>query len=513
MRSLAVRRTSKSVEFDFPMRRTWKSVVRAILLIAGLIAFVFACQTSLFAQDELPPEPPPIEETDPAAPTPEELAPEEPSDDERVVPDLAPQPMLSGELPWADTIKRTRKLPNQRLRSARQMLEMYGIDESQWLRLEDGRPLVDSEHELLYKILFRMPRFLLEDIERWQHYDPDWAEVAAEAEANRGEMYLVKGTAVLAEQIEMIPELATLYEFEHYYRVTLKHGDGRTAYVYTRRAPSEWPLGEPIEQRAHVSGMLLKVGEPPAEGPEPLREGGVGVQGGQRLPELLEREREVGGSAGGLGKRSQLLDASLDGTAGVAAERGRVVLLVQRFELLQNRVESRLVGAAARPLGEGGAETHPGVDLLGGGETLVGLALVEKRAGHLGVTVGARLLADRLAVVVEPEPGQPVADGLRRLGRRPGAVGVLDPQQEPPAAAAGVEPVEQRRARSADMQKARGRGGEAGPQEAALGVSKLDAPDTGLISLYEMRFINHMERFARASGGIGLLSAAASRQP
>ena len=42
------------------------------------------------------------------------------------------------------------------------------------------------------------------------------------------------------------------------------------------------------------------------------------------------------------------------------------------------------------------------------------------------------------------------------------AVGVLDAQQEPAAVMAGIEPVEQRGAGAADMQIARGRGGEAG---------------------------------------------------
>ena len=42
------------------------------------------------------------------------------------------------------------------------------------------------------------------------------------------------------------------------------------------------------------------------------------------------------------------------------------------------------------------------------------------------------------------------------------AVGVLDAQQELAAGVAGIEPVEQRRARPADVQEAGGRGSEAG---------------------------------------------------
>ena len=78
------------------------------------------------------------------------------------------------------------------------------------------------------------------------------------------------------------------------------------------------------------------------------------------------------------------------------------------------------------------------------------------------MALGALELAHRLAVPVEAEPAQPVENGVDRLRRRALAVGVLDAQQELAADVLGVEPVEQRRARAADVQEAGRRGGEAG---------------------------------------------------
>jgi len=80
--------------------------------------------------------------------------------------------------------------------------------------------------------------------------------------------------------------------------------------------------------------------------------------------------------------------------------------------------------------------------------------------GHFPVPGGARELVNRFAVPIDAEPGEPVEDGVDRSLRRALAVGVLDPQQHFPAAAAGVKPVEQRRARPADMQEPGRRGGE-----------------------------------------------------
>ena len=80
----------------------------------------------------------------------------------------------------------------------------------------------------------------------------------------------------------------------------------------------------------------------------------------------------------------------------------------------------------------------------------------------LPVPVGALELPHRLAVPFEAEPVQPVENRGDRLGRRALAVGVLDAQQELAAEALGVEPVEQRRARPANMEKTGGRGRETG---------------------------------------------------
>ena len=51
---------------------------------------------------------------------------------------------------------------------------------------------------------------------------------------------------------------------------------------------------------------------------------------------------------------------------------------------------------------------------------------------HLGVAVGAIKLAERVAVIVEAQPGHAVKDRLGRLGRRAGAVGVFDPSRNLP---------------------------------------------------------------------------------
>ena len=78
------------------------------------------------------------------------------------------------------------------------------------------------------------------------------------------------------------------------------------------------------------------------------------------------------------------------------------------------------------------------------------------------MTLGALKLADRLAVPIETEPFEPVDDRVNRSLRRTLAIGVLDAQQELAAEMLGVKPVEQSRARAADVQEAGRRRRETG---------------------------------------------------
>src|SRR5690606_27623416 len=65
-------------------------------------------------------------------------------------------------------------------------------------------------------------------------------------------------------------------------------------------------------------------------------------------------------------------------------------------------------------------------------------------------------------VVVQAQPVHSLEDGIdRRLGAAL-AVGVLDPQHEPAAAMAGLQPAVQRGAGATDVQVAGGTGGETG---------------------------------------------------
>ena len=101
------------------------------------------------------------------------------------------------------------------------------------------------------------------------------------------------------------------------------------------------------------------------------------------------------------------------------------------------------------------------LELFGRGVAFVGVPMGEKNVRDFGVPLGPLRLEHRLLVKGEAEPVEPFDDLVDRVLRGALRVGILDPQQRLAAVVAGVEPVEQRGARAAEMQVAGRRWGEA----------------------------------------------------
>ena len=101
-------------------------------------------------------------------------------------------------------------------------------------------------------------------------------------------------------------------------------------------------------------------------------------------------------------------------------------------------------------------------EFFGRGVAAIGGAGGQHLLDDLAVACGAGELVDGVPVPGDAEPVEAVEDRLDRLLGGALAVGILDPQQHLAAAAARVEPIEQRRPRAADVEEAGGRGGEAG---------------------------------------------------
>ena len=106
---------------------------------------------------------------------------------------------------------------------------------------------------------------------------------------------------------------------------------------------------------------------------------------------------------------------------------------------------------AGRPALGACALAH-GLKLLGARIAAIGFALGQQLLGHFAMALRPRELVDRLPVPIEPEPAQAVEDGQDRTLGGARLVGILDAKQHLAALGPRIEPIEQCRARAADME-------------------------------------------------------------
>jgi hypothetical protein len=173
----------------------------------------------------------------------------------------------AGALPW-EVRPRTREPVLRPPSRPAELLERFEIGASQLESFFSGQALTPAEEDVLVKILFRLPRLGLENLQRWRRDDVTWDQLAAAPRDFRTEVFRVTGRVQRVEKHDLLPEQAMLYEFEHYYRVTLAIEDSPyRAVLLARRVPSAWPLDEPIDQPAAADGLFLKLGDSSAESP------------------------------------------------------------------------------------------------------------------------------------------------------------------------------------------------------------------------------------------------------
>ena len=152
--------------------------------------------------------------------------------------------------------------------SALEVLDQFGIGESQFVNFFSGQPLGAAEEEVLVKILFRWPKLGPEYVEAWRQKGVTWDQLVAQPVPHRGEIYAFRGRATHAAKVTLAPELAERLLFDHYFTATVKIDDSPSvALVYARFLPAAWKLDVEMDEPVSVDGLFLKVGDATAETP------------------------------------------------------------------------------------------------------------------------------------------------------------------------------------------------------------------------------------------------------
>ncbi|HRX81306.1 MAG TPA: hypothetical protein P5307_19690, partial [Pirellulaceae bacterium] len=167
-----------------------------------------------------------------------------------------------GKLPWSDQQEQIGDLPARRLTHARELLSLLSIDESQLAAFEDGSPLGMQDEETVRRILYRIPRFPLNDLHRWAKSTDKLDAVIAAPSEHRADTFLLRGRTTSIERIELLPEALERLEFDHYYRVRVDLDDSpHDAVLCCRDIPTAWTSSKLLDQPIVAYGLFLKLGE------------------------------------------------------------------------------------------------------------------------------------------------------------------------------------------------------------------------------------------------------------
>jgi hypothetical protein len=189
------------------------------------------------------------------------------SDDPPPSPAPSPEKSSPEKLPWEVT-RKPPNLPGRRFENAKEFLELLGVDASQWNNLRSDVPLSPADEEWIDRILFHLPRIGGENFFRWRCVPPSVTELAAKPARYQGSVFLLKGRAVAADRVNILPELVDRYEYDHYFRVRIELADGGEAIVCTRSVPSAWRGREKLNDRVSAEAIFLKLSPREEQPPE-----------------------------------------------------------------------------------------------------------------------------------------------------------------------------------------------------------------------------------------------------
>jgi len=143
--------------------------------------------------------------------------------------------------------------------SSRELLELYGVDESYFRSLVDGRPLHDDESEALLRTVFTLRRLRALDLFRAERSAAALDKVLADPSAHRGQLVRLAGRATRVTPLTPLPELIERFELPQYYRCELELADPPSqAIVYTATVPRAWLEGFTGPQPVAAWGFFLK---------------------------------------------------------------------------------------------------------------------------------------------------------------------------------------------------------------------------------------------------------------
>ena len=168
------------------------------------------------------------------------------------------EPQPGGRLPWEVPLVPP-KLPGQKLKSVKEILQFLGIDASQWRNFYQDRPFDVGEEEYVNRVLARIHRVGRESLYAFRKTDWQPQQIIDSPHEHQGETFLLRGRAKQIKKVPLLAELLERYEFEHHYQITIDLADHEhEAIVCVTHLPKAWPQEGSIDEPIEVEGVFVK---------------------------------------------------------------------------------------------------------------------------------------------------------------------------------------------------------------------------------------------------------------
>jgi hypothetical protein len=147
--------------------------------------------------------------------------------------------------------------------SAREMFDLFGIDESLFEIFVHGEPMSEAELEPLAKTLFRLPEIKPVNIDRWTNRNVNWQTLIDKPSSFQREFIRLEGNVQSVSVEEPVAEIQEKWGLDNYYRCELILTGGQPATVYARQIPESWKAPRtPLPARSSADAVFLKLGPP-----------------------------------------------------------------------------------------------------------------------------------------------------------------------------------------------------------------------------------------------------------
>jgi len=157
----------------------------------------------------------------------------------------------------------------------RELLALYGFDDSYFAKLPDSTPLDDNQTEPILRGLFAVRKFTRTELAQWRRPGKELSRWLADAPKHAGEVIALRGRLKRVARVRPDDQVARRFDMPRYFRCEVELSTpATTATIFALAVPRAWLSDSEdqrdLNERCGCLGVFLKRQSSDAEQPAPV---------------------------------------------------------------------------------------------------------------------------------------------------------------------------------------------------------------------------------------------------